>query len=243
MGDWRRNRDQSPRLLKLYELFLGEDFFQQRSGLGGGIGANFYFFLSKHVEDTVEGLADDELVEIELVGDGIAAGGRLDDVLIFLDDADALQGAVNDGSERACEIGGAGSLEVLGGSGGAAGKDASGVVDIHSLESFEENGFGLRSRALGGAVHVDFEIVDDVTLADQAHSFAHGLKFGGKKDANGFIVQEPVGPASERNGLAGAEFENLFESCNDFLVGERGWVMVIRRFSDLGCGTYAAAKD
>jgi len=88
--------------------------------LGGGIGANFYFFLSKHVEDTVEGLADDELVEIELVGDGIAAGGRLDDVLIFLDDADALQGAVNDGSERACEIGGAGSLEVLGGSGGAA---------------------------------------------------------------------------------------------------------------------------
>src|ERR1700680_1797235 len=99
------------RNLSHYHLFSGENFFQQSRGLGGRVGADIYFLLSDLVEEAVEGFADDILVEIELVGDGVAAGSGLDDVIVVLDYADSLQGTVDDRSESSREIGGTGLLE------------------------------------------------------------------------------------------------------------------------------------
>lgn len=230
-------------------LFSAENFLEERGVLGGGGGADFYFFLAECVEEAVEGFADDVLVEIELIGDGPAAGGGFDDLVILLEYADALQGGVDDGGERGGEIGGAGLPEVFGGGGVAAGEDMAGVGKGHLLEGVEENLFGLGRGALGGAVHADFEVVHGIAFAEQAHGLADGLKFRGKKDANGFVIQESVGLAGERDGFAGGEFEGLLEAGNDPVVAEGGGVMGIGRcvgllaiFVELGCGTGAEGE-
>ena len=217
--------------------------------MGGGIDTDFYFFLSEHVEDAIDGLADDVLVEIELVRDRTAARGSFDDMVILLDYADALHGAVDDRRESGGEIGGASLLEVFGGGGFAAGEDAAGAGNGHLLEGVEENLFGLRRGALGGAVHADFEVVYRVALAEQAHGLADRLEFRREQYADGFVIQESVGFASERDGLAGADFERLLETGNNLVVAEAGGVMVLEsrvrfleRFAKLGCGTSAGAE-
>jgi hypothetical protein len=223
-------------------LSSSENIFQQRGGLGRWVGANSDLFLPDFVEEAIESFADDVLVEVEFVGDGVSAGSTLDDAVIPLEDADALQGTVDDGSERGRQIGGAGFLEVFGGSGIAAAEDVAGIAKCHFLERFEKYLFGLRRRAFGGAVHADFEFVHRVALPDQAHSLADRLEFRGQQDANGFVIQEPVRLASDGDGLAGGEFQSLLQSGNDVVVGGDGGVAVVRRstgrrviFGDLGC--------
>src|ERR1700731_4319000 len=234
------------RNLSRSDLFSGENFFQQSGGLSGRVGADIDFFLSNLVEEPIEGLADDILVEIELVGDGVAAGSGLDDVIVLLDYADALQRAVDDRSERSRQIGGTGLLEVFGGRGVAASEDIAGVPKRHFLEGIEKNLFGLRGGALGGAVHADFKIVHRVALANQAHRLAHRLEFGGKQDANGFVKQKPIWLALKRDRLADGEFWRLLESGNDLVLSAAGSFLVLSDricwlaiFRELSCGTGA----
>ena len=231
------------RNLSRSDSFSGENFFQQSGGLGGTVGADIDLLLSNLVEEAVEGFADDILVEIELVGDSVAAGSGLDDVIVLLDYADALQRAVDDRSERGREIGGTGLLEVFGGRGVAASEDAAGVAKRHFLEGIEKNLFGLRRGAFGGAIHADFEIVHRVALANHPHSLAHGLQFGGEQDANGFVIQESIWFARERDGLARGEFQRLLESGDDLVVGRAGSFLVLSGricwlaiFGELSCG-------
>src|ERR1700686_1922676 len=110
------------RNLSRSHLFSSENFFQKSGGLGGRVGADIYFLLSDLVEEAVEGFADDVLIEIELVSDGVAAGSSFEDVNIVLDYAESLQGTVDDRSESSREIGGTGLLEVFGGRGVTASK-------------------------------------------------------------------------------------------------------------------------
>src|SRR5271167_3943105 len=105
IGRQRRQRDVSA---TAKVLFSAENFFQEVGGLGGGVAADFYFFLSEHVEDAVQRFVDDVLIEVELASDGAAAGGGLDDMVIFLDQADPLHGAMDDGGEGNGEFGGTG---------------------------------------------------------------------------------------------------------------------------------------
>src|ERR1700676_705893 len=237
--------------LSRQQLFSGENFFQEGGGAGGRVGTDLYFFLFDLIEEAVESLANDILVEIELVGNGVPAGGGLDDVIVLLNDADALQGTVDDRSESSREIGGAGLLEVFGSRGIPAGENVPGVAKSHFLDGVEKNLFGLRRGALGGAVHSDFEIVHGVPLANQAHSLPYGLEFGRKQDANGFVIQESVGFARERDGLAAGEFERLLKSGDDLVVvsAVAGGIIVLASrfcrlaiFDELRCGT-VAKKD
>src|ERR1700686_5423503 len=116
------------RNLSRSHLFSSENFFQKSGGLGGRVGADIYFLLSDLVEEAVEGFADDILVEIELVGDGVATGRGLDDVIVVLDYADSMQGTVGDRAESSREIGGTSLLEVFGSGRVTASKDLAGVA-------------------------------------------------------------------------------------------------------------------
>jgi hypothetical protein len=233
---------------RLHALFTGKNFLEKCGGLGGGRGADFYFFLSDQVEETVQSLADDIFVEIELVRDGPATGSGFDDVLILFDYAPALQRTVDDRGERAGYVGGAGLLKVFRGGGIAVAEDLAGACNDHLLESLEENLLRLRCRVLGGPVDIDFKVVYGFALAQQAHGFSEGLQLGGQQYANGFVIQESIGLAGERDRLVGAEFEGLLETGNYLLVGEAGGVPVIGGFVglpavfvDLGCRIRTAA--
>jgi hypothetical protein len=101
---------------------------------------------------------------------------------------------------------------------------------------------------LGGAVDIDFKIVHCFALAQQAHGFSYGLQLRGQQYANGFVIQEPIGLASERDGPVDAHFEGLLESGNDLVVGEArgvavigGFVRFLAVFVNLGCRVRTAA--
>lgn len=208
------------------KLFLAEDFLEQWGGLGGGSGPDLYFFLTDHIEDAVQSFAGDVLVEIEFIRDGVAAGCGFDYVVILFAYAHALQDGVNDGSEVSGEIRGAGLLEVFGGSVSAPVEHLVRIAEHQVLEGIVKNLFGLRSSAFSGTVHADFEIVDSIALAEQSHGFAEGLKFGGKQNADGFVIEESIRASGERNGFVGAQFESLLESGDDLRVTEGivgGW--------------------
>src|ERR1700728_2331655 len=124
-------------------LFSAEDFFQEWCRLGGGRCPNLYFFLSQQVEQAIQSFAHDVLVQIELVSDGVATGGGFDDLIILLDNAGALQGAVDDRRKGCGEIGRAGLLEIFGGSGVAPRQEAAGraVGNVYPLERVQINMF------------------------------------------------------------------------------------------------------
>jgi len=51
---------------------VGEDFFEEGGDTGGGVGADFLFFLAEHEEEAVQGFAHHVLIDIE---EGLLAKG------------------------------------------------------------------------------------------------------------------------------------------------------------------------
>src|SRR5579863_378662 len=94
---WPRNRNSMV-------LFSAEDFLQQIRRLRRGISANLRFFGGKHVEDAVESLLDDILVKIEFIGDCAASRSVFYNVVVLLNDANALHRAVHDRGEGGSEV-------------------------------------------------------------------------------------------------------------------------------------------
>jgi hypothetical protein len=201
-------------------LFCAEDFLQQLCGLGGGILADFAFFDSENQEESVESFVDDVFIEVKLAGQDTAARGFFDDAVVLADDADTLQGMMDDGCEGGGEIGGTGAAEVVGGGGFISGEDAAGVFEGHLFEGGEKDGLGLGGGLLGGPVHADFQVVDLFALAQQAHALAEGLDLGRQENADVFVLEESVVLSGESYGFDGADLEGLFESGGDFFVAE-----------------------
>src|SRR6266702_304246 len=58
----------------------GEDFLEEGGDAGGGVGADFLFFLAEHEKEAVQGFANDVLVDIERgafgKGDGLKFSGQ-----------------------------------------------------------------------------------------------------------------------------------------------------------------------
>src|SRR5258708_26208503 len=101
--------------------FPAEHFLQQRGRLGGRVLANLLFLFSEHVEQAIEGFANNVFVDVELPRDRAAAGSALHHPIVLLYHANVLHGSFYDGRERCGEIGGTGPLEIFGGGGVAAG--------------------------------------------------------------------------------------------------------------------------
>lgn len=192
-----------------------------------GILADFLFFFSEHVEEAVEGFADDIFVEIELAGDGTAAWSLFDDAIILLHDSHLFHGSVNDGAEGGGKVGGTGALEVFGGSGVVAGEDVAGVSEGHLFQGSDENLLGFRRGLFGGAIHTDFEGINFISHAEHAQAFADGFKARREDDLDGFVLEKSVGMARGGDGLGGADAESFFEARDDFVVAEAGGVAML----------------
>ena len=136
---------------------------------------------------------------------------------------------MDDGREGGGEIGGTGALEVFGGGGIVAGEDVAGVVESHLLERGEKNLLGLGSGLLGGAVHADFEFVHFLPMPSMRMPLPTVWSLRRKQDPDGFVFQESVGLAGERDSFAGADLESLLQPGDDFVVAEAGGVAVLER--------------
>src|SRR5579871_772541 len=76
-----------------------KNLFQQVGGLGGRVTPDFALFYAERIEESIQRFFHDILVEIEFVGQGTSSRSVLDHALILLDDADFLQGVMDDRRE------------------------------------------------------------------------------------------------------------------------------------------------
>ena len=82
------------------------------------------------------------------------------------------------GRERGREVGGAGSLEIIGRCCVPAREDVARIVKGHLLKSREEDLFGQRSGLLGGTVHANFELVHFLAHPQHAETATNRFEFG-----------------------------------------------------------------
>ncbi len=161
--------------------------------------------LVDHVAVQVEGLRARERDRLE-------AG---DQVLVPARDPDLAHGFGDRRPEGGGELGGGLRPEELGGRGVPAVQDLPRVVEAHLPDRVEEDLFGLRGRALGGAVHAQHELVDLGAVAYGAQAGLEGLDALGHQDLDRLVAEVAVGLAGEAHRLAGGHLEGLLQPVRD----------------------------
>src|SRR5437667_992742 len=201
---------------------MAEHLTQQIGDPRRGVGADLLFLVTDHVEEAVEGSADDVAIEVEgLQAQEGNALGAAEEVLVLPGDADLPHRAVHDGRERGGQLARRLVLEVVGGRRLGAVQDPAAVVDGHLADRVPEDLLGRRRRALGGAVHLQDQVVHLAVVADGAQPALERLELLRHEDLDRLVLEVAVGASRQLDRVLDADLERLLERLADLHVAER----------------------
>src|SRR5438445_4853465 len=201
---------------------MAEHLTQQIGDPRRGVGADLLFLVTDHVEEAVEGSADDVAIEVEgLQAQEGNALGAAEEVLVLPGDADLPHRAVHDGRERGGQLARRLVLEVVGGRRLGAVQDPAAVVDGHLADRVPEDLLGRRRRALGGAVHLQDQVVHLAIVADGAQPALERLELLRHEDLDRLVLEVAVGVSRQLDRVLGADLERLLERLADLHLAER----------------------
>src|SRR2546428_6005365 len=201
---------------------MAEHLTQQVGDPRRGVGADLLFLVTDHVEEAVEGSADDVAIEVEgLQAQEGNALGAAEEVLVLPGDADLPHRAVHDGRERGGQLALRLVLEVVGGRRLGAVQDPAAVVDGHLADRVPEDLLGRRRRALGGAVHLQDQVVHLAVVADGAQPALERLELLRHEDLDRLVLEVAVGASRQLDRVLDADLERLLERLADLHVAPR----------------------